>query len=193
MRLDNYLVEGYISNTSRREIENIIRTKIKKSFLNAVKEEGYLYRGTNFSEPGEIYNIKTSHLEGRKPMSTERTTHTLLNKFFKKIFGWKVRNGIFVSGNPQTAMLYGYILTVFFPLDEYEFCWNPEVKDLYTKVPTKNVDEFNELKAKNLVEGYRATNLREAIRKGVEISFKCDKYLVIKKSVISKINLREML
>jgi hypothetical protein len=119
-------------------------SKIKKDcqpFLKEIKSVGrLLYRGSKIQI--KSYKILKSYLEDRTPKNMNIEVHDYLNKQFKKKFGWPIRNGIFVSFDPDMAASYGTPY-FFFPIGKYKYSFSKKVVDLYE-------DYYNDLKLLDL-------------------------------------------
>lgn len=141
-----------------------------------------------------VYEAK-SYLNDRKPMNTPNELHSKLNKEFYNKFGWNVRNGVFCTYDKGVAYNFSSITSnyrcslayFFIPIGDFKYCWSPKYYDLtaaladvYTKEEIKNLSD---LKIRNIVNRYKDTNIEESQYKkslsAKEISFKCDKYLLI--------------
>jgi hypothetical protein len=89
--------------------------------------KGFLWRGTKRNV--DTIRYFTPRTE-RKPLDTSEKLHDILNDEFNKKFGWKVRNGVFVTPNERDAWYYGDDSAyMFFPVGKYKYCYS-KYKDL---------------------------------------------------------------
>lgn len=109
---------------------NNVLAKECKQMIGDIKKMGdVLWRGTN--QP--VYEKQIPH-KSRKPVDTPEFLHILLDKMFKKNFGWKPRSeGVFVSLDKGLASSYSPSrrTTIFMPVDGYKYLWSPDIDDLY--------------------------------------------------------------
>ena len=103
----------------RKECSEIIREYKKRRIC--------LYRGYKSQS---LYLEKTPRSD-RRPMDMPGKAHERFDDEFKKEFGWKARSeGTFVTASYSKSKGYGDPY-VFFPVNNYEYIYNPEVHDLY--------------------------------------------------------------
>ena len=147
MRLTSYLSENYVVLPKGEDVRKLISPK----FRQETKGE-FLYRGSDRLY-GDGYIVKTSRLGDRVPFNTRPVSHAYLNKLFEKKFGWPVRNGVFVSGSETWADDYGMQVNFFYPIGDYKYCWNKQIKDLYLNPvlasagdTEKYKDDYNDIK-----------------------------------------------
>jgi len=123
-------------NFTDDELDKFIKSVLKKckpyiEMLKTCEKGKMLIRGTKDSiDDKKIYK----HRE-RKPKDMDQYWHDKLNGYLEDQVGWEARNGIFcyiknVLGYKFFRNHYGtqYLL---FPIGDFEYCWNPNVKDLY--------------------------------------------------------------
>jgi len=121
-----------LENQANRIIEII--EKDCRPFLKQIKNTGgFIYRVSG-RRPGPMGIIKvSSHIAtGREPAAMNPTIHNLLNQAFEKLFGWKVRDGVPVSGNidvSDTTGIWG-LTSIIFPIGDFGFVWSPKIDDL---------------------------------------------------------------
>jgi hypothetical protein len=169
------------------EFDNFL--KACKPFLDEVGKMSYptkpLYRGVSRYAGMNKWMVKQSHIEKRLPMNTEESIHLALNKAFEEEFGWKVRNGVFASGEKKDIKRYGHVW-YFIPIGELDFVWSEKVDDLfisdsYTPFSSayhlKDNDKMND-EAKKLMKLYTDEDLEASIKSGHEIMFNCDRYYI---------------
>lgn len=172
MRLINYLNENSIID----EIRKILKTRCKKylnEFLPNFNGMYYMWSGRDgISKPYTIKKVR----KDRKPMNTPLKIHNKIDDMFEDEFGYRPRsNSIFVTGNKNMTDLYGDPFMVF-PLMNYKYLWNPNIKDFYMSV---NFEKTNDEQLKNIVKNYKNDELYRGLRSGVEIMLTCDEYLLI--------------
>lgn len=162
-------------------------------FLAEAKGAGFLYRGVNgfnsldyeiaTAYDGEkmIYATKTVRTD-RKPLSTDRDVHYIIDKWFVKNLGFPARSGaLFTFGekhHPIRLKQYGEPCVVF-PVGPIKYAWSPKVRDLYVTLNYEDwkKSEYEENVDKALTEaGYRTDGLDEAINTNSEIMIQCEKY-----------------
>jgi hypothetical protein len=115
------------------EIISILEDECKE-FLDEVKESkvGPIFRGAKNVD--DTYTkglgVKGSRID-RAPLDTRKNVSEILDNCFEEKFGLKLRSsGVFASKLPTVASDYGRPY-LFFPIGDYEYFWNTDVKDLY--------------------------------------------------------------
>ena len=93
--------------------------------------------GRKAGEYGGIDYIRRErgNLKDRTPRDTPQFMHDWLNEYFKKEFGWPVRNGVSTTADYNTARTYASSAKttyIFFPVGKPEFCYSLEVEDSTT-------------------------------------------------------------
>lgn len=184
-----------IADTIKKDCQPIL--KIYQKRWKRHERWPWLFRGVG---KGAMvpFKKKSAHLENRKPMSTGKEMHDWMNEYFKKRFGWPVRNGVSCTGNSNQAGTYGRPY-IFFPIGKLQFCWNPDVWDLWSAIQ-KRMPELNKPqmgfgdeippkygrerdKFQNeimpLFEKYTDKNLDKAISQGYEILFNSPQYYLL--------------
>ena len=124
----------YIREEKQAHIEFVLN-QLKENcapWLKDPQANGLLYRGTR----SPIINMKVvkARLDDRMPKDMPKDIHDELNYWFRKKFGWNVRNGVFASSNIGIAKNYHHEGDpyIFMPIGKYEYVWSPEVGDLFT-------------------------------------------------------------
>jgi len=199
MRLKQYITENndIDLNGVYTDLFNDIMKQCKpfmKEWLPIYKKQhDFLYRGMEAKDFG-IKNVR----KNRKPMSTSRYAHTMLNKVFKDKFGWYARsNSIFCTGSDDDAGTYGD-LYVIFPIGKYKYLWSPKIEDLtisiyqfgdivqtgtnYTDMFNKELIKDNENTVEKLIKTYKTTNLDKALESNNEIMINAHRYYIRKES-----------
>jgi hypothetical protein len=92
----------------------------------------FFWRGTT-ADGNELVVTRKPRLEDRRPLNTAPEIHDMMNKAFQEKYGWKVRNGIFVTNLAIDAKSYG-TPRIFFPKGDYTYLWSPDVSDLYVQM-----------------------------------------------------------
>jgi hypothetical protein len=113
------------------KIWEMVQTDCSQYLKQSQKDGKMLWRGARRNVD---YVKKLYPIENRMPMSTKTEVHKWLNKEFDKMFGWKVRNGVFATGDKNVSRYYGNQNCMFFPTDPFEFVWSPSVKDMYESI-----------------------------------------------------------
>ena len=162
---------------------------ISPKFLDECrKAKGFLYRGSE--KVIQDYMISNRYDISREPYMNMKL-YKWFNNAFNKKFGWKVRDGIFTTGDECHTTQFGNSY-LFFPLDNnYKFVWSPEIKDLNfndfiadindsdEELSSEKLDKLHELVL--IVTEYKDRDLDDAIRSGHEVIFNCKKFLYVNK------------
>lgn len=156
-------------------------------------------------EDGKLANcyIKTVRTD-RKPLDTHPELSNAVDDLLYEKFGWHPRkNGLFVYGPDAKGdtKAYGTLHQVF-PIGDIEFCWSPEIADMFGKIgsvaykvakmngndaarqkddvhTTEELEDFKNEMTKDYLGTYTDDNLRKAISSGNEIMVKCKSYLAV--------------
>jgi hypothetical protein len=170
-----------------KEIISILENECKQ-FLDEVKEGkvGPIFRGAKNVD--DTYTkglgVKVSRID-RTPLDTRKDVSEILDNCFEEKFGLKLRSsGVFASKLPMVASDYGRPY-LFFPIGDYEYFWNPDVKDLYGDIQNAHWYYANEEEAKQesqrdleeIVYGYVNNQMDKIVDQ--EITFVCDKYYLV--------------
>jgi hypothetical protein len=127
-RLKNYLIEEKIEldefvNTLWDECSEIL------TFYQRHKE--YFYRGMRNVNMEKGYGFRITRTD-RRPKDTPEDIQEMLDKKFKKKFGWKPRSeGVFANPDPSYASHYGKSVVIF-PQNGFKYVWSPNIQDLYS-------------------------------------------------------------
>lgn len=155
-----------------------------KRFILLIKSGGLIYRGHSKTyNPLEKQAMRTGV---RKPRNTDKSIHRHFNKLFKEKFGWKVRDGLFTTGDYAQTLLYGST-HYFFPIGNFKFCYSTKHRDMFdtpiTIIPVGISDKEyiakKEKTFKRMVNTYTDSDLSRGITLGHEISFKVKQYYMI--------------
>jgi hypothetical protein len=183
MKFKKYLIENKVPTLVH---EDIMTTKEWETFCKAckpffmeLKKTGVtnkaFYRGvkSNFQK----WTIRNSYLYNRNPKNTNPEIHDLLNKTFEKKFGWKVRNGVFVTTSKIDAGYYGKPC-FFIPEGDFSFVWSKSIKDMITFVQDLEVMDKKRIaqEIEEIVSEYQNNGLKEALNNDSEVSFRCERY-----------------
>lgn len=114
------------------DIKEIIKRECNE-FLKECNGK-YFYRGVKKNIKKIEFVIPRTN---RKPSEIPLEVHNILNEKFNKKFGWKCRNGVFVSADEEIAGSYGSCY-MFFPVDGYKYVWSPIVEDLWFNLNGKD-------------------------------------------------------
>ena len=135
MKFAGYLTEATVS---KEEIKKILNRDCAKFLKEMRGEYDLLFRGS-YKKVNRIAKIK--HNKERKPKDTPQELHDLLNKKFKKKFGWPVRNGIFTTSSYIMADGYG-IPYKFFPIGDYKYVYSTKIEDLFQYFEDRDITIF---------------------------------------------------
>jgi len=140
VRFKKYLIED---RQSESEVIQLIRKNCSEA-LNAMSQAKYvLWRGTNRTLNGLIGEF-TPRID-RKPRDTNKWLHDVLDKEFRKEFGWGVRSeGIFATTARNQADAFGNYTYLFFPFDGFKFVWSDDITDLTNALFSFNYDLSDE-------------------------------------------------
>ena len=185
MKFAGYLTEATVS---KEEIKKILNRDCAKFLKEMRGEYDLLFRGS-YKKVNRIAKIK--HNKERKPKDTPQELHDLLNKKFKKKFGWPVRNGIFTTSSYIMADGYG-IPYKFFPIGDYKYVYSTKIEDLFQYFEDRDITIFfsDDNKYDNnyiydVIEGaiktYKDTGLYKQVvtPSNYEITFWCDYYYLV--------------
>ena len=190
MRLLEYLhdEQDYPSEVIEYIVENVNINFLKE--LNKV--EKFVYRGSNTYFKTETYKVKDRNMDDREPTALHQYIHDKFNLYSLKKFGWKIRNGVFTTGNIENAEIFGDAY-LFFPISDYKFLWSTKIEDVnfedkYEQYSSPNWaifgldDRDKQIIDKNVISDiktYKNTNLEGAVNSGHEIIFNCKKYILV--------------
>lgn len=89
-----------------------------------------VYRGVQGTTPG-VFVVKAVRKD-RRPLHSDVTLHNLFNKAIDAAgLSANRTNSVFVTGNMNTARLYGEV-HVAFPVGDFDFTWAPQYEDLFS-------------------------------------------------------------
>lgn len=126
MRFQQYINEA--TEFTSEEIAKILRRDCKP-FL---KEKTSFWRGIEKRKTKDI-EIFPSRQE-RRPKDTTKEVQKLLDRLFKKKFGWRPRStGIFTLRYKVSVMEYGKPY-LFFPIGRFKFLYSSQITDLYNRL-----------------------------------------------------------
>lgn len=127
------------------DLSNVINTiKNSKWYKNANYD---LFRG--YSSDSEFIHLTIDKSRDRKPKDSNIKVHEYANALALEKFGYKVRNGLFVTTDKRQAGMYGKAWVVF-PVSDYKMFMNPDIYDFYDDMG----DETGEYIIKKYVESY---------------------------------------
>lgn len=180
------------------DLENEVFNDVENSFIRSIDRKNFLYRGSSKGIDGYEFikprQVRSSYMN--------KKTKDIINKMLYPKFGWNVRDGVFTTGNMSNAEDFGESY-LFFPVDDYKFVWSTKLEDInydddflkLDKLISDNIPESEERFIewfKPYVKSFTDTDLKNAIRSGHEIMFKCNKYVLIDK-YYTDIVIREIL
>jgi hypothetical protein len=127
----------------------------------------------------------------RKPRDSTPFVHGLLDTYFQKKFGVKVRSeGLFATGDKNAARLYGQLHYVF-PVGDFKFVWGEHngeaiydtmrwARTIENLMRVSKEEEAEGVAAKVLDEiTWHDDNLAKAISSGAEIALLCDSVIIV--------------
>jgi len=209
MRLNKYITEDALPTPEEVDKAKELITKNCSEITRIYRKyKKVFYRGTkdtkNFVE-------KSMH-QYRDPRNTDIEIHDQLNRFFKRKFGWNVRNGISVSNSMKQAQFFATVnvgsIYVFLPTNGFKYCWSKTFTDLYNESPIAKVstttwsneeleewmDKYMDM-FKKIVNTYTDKDLEKVLRMGDtskenkrEVMFKSNKYYLISLPLFGMLN-----
>jgi len=123
--------QQYINEATEFTSEEIVKI-LKRDCKPFLKEKTFFWRGIEKRKTKDI-EIFPSRQE-RKPKDTSKEAQKILDRLFKKKFGWKPRStGIFTLRYKVSVMEYGdpYL---FFPIGKFKFLYSSQIIDLYDRL-----------------------------------------------------------
>jgi len=165
----------YIREAKQTDLEMVL-SEIRENcglWLKDPQAEGLLYRGTK--NMVDVIEKRKTRLDNRRPKDMPNHLHDELNYHFKKKFGWKVRNGVFVTSNVGSARAYhhGPDPYIFMPIGKFEFVWSPDVDDLFA-----DYFENGMMQTTEQLEDYYENNDYDAMRYYVDDELLIDRYFL---------------
>jgi hypothetical protein len=178
MKFNSFISENKLAREKQFDLVISWLETIEKECSEYLKEfEFPFFRGTKQGPTFKSHIPRTD----RVPLDTPKAIHDILDKEFKKKFGWKVRSeGVFVTSVQYMASAYGEVV-MFFPVNGYKYVWSPEIFDLSVHISdlgdpdilVNYEDDF----ASDIVEKYRDSGAKNTKK---EIAFKCKKWYGLK-------------
>jgi len=177
----------------------IIEKQCGQIIKEYVKADAFFYRGST----GKSFVEKGGRgTKVRPPKDTPIEVHRYLNKLYKENFGWKVRDGVSVTADLNTAATYGGTTFIFFPVDGYAYAWSRKVKDLYNWLPLEmkraHMRRHKSLKIKkaeilkfektfnDLMKLYSRSGIQHALKHDSEVMFRTNKWYGINEAIYGK-------
>ena len=164
-------------------IPDLVSDKVNYEYWKTIKRvKKILYRGIPTYGYSKEYIIKNSHVETGRRSYMNNDIRIVLNKEFKKKFGWAGRDGVMATGNNKNAAIFGEVY-MFFPIDTLKFIWSPRYDDLNLVFEDDELFKIIENKQKldDLINSYQDNDLEVAIKSGHEIMFNCKEYMLVNK------------
>jgi len=211
MRLSKYITESELPTKEEADkAKDLIAKNCSEITKLYKKYNKVFYRGTKHNKN---FVEKTGRVNDRDPRNTDIEIHDQLNRFFKKKFGWNVRDGISTSNTLKQTQFFatanGGRSYVFFPKNGFKYCWSKTFTDLYNESPIAKVktatwsnEELEEWMDKymsvfkNIVNTYTDKDLDKVLRIGntnfesrKEIMFKSNKYYLVSLPLFGMISL----
>lgn len=140
--------------------------------------------------------------KNRKPKDTPSSISKMMDDAFEKKLGLRLRSqGVFGISSVGVTLHYGYPW-ILIPIGNFDFYWSPDVDDLWNWAENQWDDYFQEFGEEDgnfigndnydtksnehfkqdmeeMASGYKKDNLKGAIQSRHEITFLCDKYLLV--------------
>jgi hypothetical protein len=159
------------------------------------------------NKTGEDIFIRTVRTD-RRPMSTSKVIHDVLNKAFFELFGFPYRTAaVFTTLSKDDAITYGDDVYCIFPTGPYTVCYSPKIYDLYefeyqiinvVKVQDPDNNFVNLIGNEDIVEAIKRWVLEQKYREidslnkleenlSVELMIKCKQYLALKPDVLQDV------
>jgi hypothetical protein len=132
-------------------LKTCVKNKNTQSLLNMTR---FLKRGLQ----RHVDYDKCNYQPNRRPIDMPREFHDFMNEELENKFGWKVRNGAFCYLCDELNYIGYGTKYLIFPIGDFEYCWNPEIRDLYVEID----DEIQELI--NLID--ISNNVRDNLNHG---------------------------
>lgn len=196
MRLLKHLNEVNIKDLSdmesvSRELYDEIKVQCEP-FLKEVKGSSHEAKRGRKNDISIAKKIKTR--TNRKPTDTPFVIHDIINKTMKKKFGWYGRSeGVFANSTAAPGIVGHYGKPYYFyPVGNFKYLWHPQYKDVVLHLVDLNIldDDFTirfDTHSENdwpkiiseIVSGYKTTGLKDALKKGHEVMYKCKEYYMV--------------
>jgi len=177
MRLTKFINER-IEIPNDKEVTELLLRKCGKWIKESNGEPAY--RGMLGKKQWGKFNVR----QDRQPKDSPKVYHEMMDKDFKKEFGWFARSaGLFVTGNEDTSDLYGdpYVI---FPIDNFRYIWSQKIQDLLQVLPEKTApttehEHFIQVQWPEILNGYQDSYLAAGLRAGHEIMVQCKSYYAL--------------
>lgn len=176
MRLQYYLAEEIdhdLINWNEKKYYDNIANQIKKDSKEWLRQTGGLpgFRASRKRIDNPITRINTR--KDRRPLTTNKETHNLMDDLFLKHHGWRARsNVLFTQGGSDTHPFYGYEKYAVFPIGKFNYLWSPKIADLGPEVEaikirakTKSLESATPIKP--FVEESLTKRIKEYKNKGL--------------------------
>lgn len=132
-------IHELVEEINLNELEHAV-FKVVEDCKPFLRELGFLNRSSDVSDlvyrglSAEGTLIQKTPRVDRKPKSTSKAVHELVDDWFKGHFGFRYRSkGVFATGSIIEAASYGRPYTIF-PIGNFDFVWSPQYKDLFPVV-----------------------------------------------------------
>jgi len=148
MKFYNYINENEEEKYMQlaEKVLDYMKNNCKKYIKEYIRNDKLLWSGRKKKEA--YYTIKNIR-KNRKPTDTPEFVHNLLDKYFKKHFGIKLRsNSLFCNVDMHDVIKYGHPHLIC-PIGDYETYYHPQVFDLYRQFKTLVIKEYATIYDKN--------------------------------------------
>lgn len=159
-----------------------------------------LWRGTTDVSGSTKMHLVKAH-KNRMPTSTAPAVHEMMNKWFKKKFGWTARNGVFATGLSSVASQYGAEHNqdfAIFPVGSFGYLWSASISDLYADLELNTFDsksyDFDPDHDEKMLEinlnqfKWNSTNLDKVVGRDIEVMIDCDEYILLNRDVLDDVD-----
>jgi hypothetical protein len=168
------------------ETLNSIKKDYSEIFEIYRKTNSFLYRG---SDKYSKFGFKKPRTD-RRPVTSSKQIHDLLDKLFYEKFKWKPRTeGLFVANTHYYASDFGQNVYLIFPKNGFKYIAEPINKqNIYGRIANDQFYTDKELKIiepylRNIIKNYKDNNINEVLNykygTGVEIAIKCSEYFYV--------------
>lgn len=157
-----------------------------KPYLKEVVKKGALVRWMYSGRTHNANSFERKMQVKRMPLDTPPEIHSMLNRLYKKKFGWEARSkSIFCTGDMSQSFQYGKPFLIF-PTGNFKYLWHQKTKDLWNhikyniaaKIDTTSIDGADMLEdlLTKFVKEYKNNGLLRAIKSGNEIMVHTKEY-----------------
>lgn len=116
-------------------IIDIMESENQEDLIKQIKESKWykegarFYRAVSYDKSG-LHKVTISKDRVRKPRDVSTEIHDMINKLSFERFGYKVRNGLFLSQSTKSLEMYGKLHAIF-PLDDTDLFISKGIRDFF--------------------------------------------------------------